>query len=396
MSRYRPDTPAMVEDLLRWAAAERVPVDLAGAGTKAGFGHPGTAEHKLDLSGLTGVSLYEPEELVLTAAAGTPLAEIEGLLAQHRQQLAFEPPDFGPLYGAPADRQTIGGIIATNLAGPRRIAAGAARDHFLGVQAVTGRGEAIKSGGRVVKNVTGYDLCKLLAGSHGTLAALTQVTVKVLPAPEKLRTALVFGLDDATAVKALAAAAGSPHEASGLAHLPAAAAARSSVGYVRDAGTAVTAVRVEGPGPSVEHRCQALRDLLGGFGPVEELHGHNSRALWREMRDVQPLLALDGRALWRLSLTPNRTPALVQSLPGERLYDWAGGLVWLAPPPDTDGAAIRAAIGNEGHATLLVGDPAGQDIFQPQPAPLAALMRRVKDSFDPHRILNRGRMYRGV
>lgn len=394
MQTYRPDTAAQVEDLLRWAAAERTPVDLGGAGTKAGLGHAGTAAHRLDLSGLAGVSLYEPEELVLSAAAGTPLAEIEGLLAQHRQQLAFEPPDFGPLFGAPADRQTIGGIIATNLAGPRRIKDGAARDHFLGLQAVTGRGEAIKSGGRVVKNVTGYDLSKLLAGSHGTLAALTQVTVKVLPVPEKLRTVLAFGLDDATAVRALAAAGGSPHEVSGLAHLPAAAAARSSVSYVRDAGAAVTAVRVEGPGASVEHRCKELRALLGGFGPVEELHGHNSRALWREVRDVKPLLAIDGRALWRLSLTPTRAPGLLAALPGERLFDWAGGLVWLATPPDTDGATIRAAIAGHGHATLYVGDPAGQDVFQPQPAPLAALTARVKDGFDPHRILNRGRMYR--
>ncbi len=394
---WRPDNTDQVTEAIRWAVAEETPVDLCGAGTKAGLGYPGQAAHRIDLSGLSGVKLYEPDELVLSAMVGTPMAEIEGLLAQNRQQLAFEPPDFGPLYGGDPDRQTLGGVLAANLAGPRRIKAGAARDHFLGVHAVTGRGELIKSGGRVVKNVTGYDLCKLLAGSHGTLAAMTEVTVKVLPAPEKSRTVLVFGLDDETAIRALSQAGGSPHEVSGLAHLPADAAAKSTVGYVRDADGAVTAIRIEGPGPSVEHRCNALKDELGGFGAVEELHSHNTATLWREIRDVKPLLDLDGMALWKLSVTPMRGPSVVAALPGARLYDWAGGLIWLATPPETSSEAIRAAVGAEGHATLMRADDAvraAAEIFQPQPAPLAALTTRVKDSFDPHRVLNRGRMYR--
>ncbi|MEQ9641187.1 MAG: glycolate oxidase subunit GlcE [Alphaproteobacteria bacterium] len=394
---WRPENADQVTEAVRWAVGEETPVDLLGAGSKAGLGYPGQAAHRIDLSGLAGINLYEPDELVLSAMAGTPLAEIEGLLRQNRQQLAFEPPDFGPLYGGAPDKQTLGGVLAANLAGPRRIKAGAARDHFLGVHAVTGRGELIKSGGRVVKNVTGYDLCKLLAGSHGTLAAMTEVTVKVLPAPEKTRTVLVFGLDDETAVRALSQAGGSPHEVSGLAHLPPEAAARSAVGYVRDAGAAVTAIRVEGPGPSVEHRCNALKTELGGFGAVEELHSHNTAALWREIRDVKPLLGLDGTALWKLSVTPMRGPAMLANLPGARLYDWAGGLIWLAAPPDTDGQAIRAAIGAEGHATLVRADDAVRQaatIFQPQPEALAALTARVKNSFDPHRVLNRGRMYR--
>jgi glycolate oxidase FAD binding subunit len=398
-----PDRPEQVAELLRWAVDHETPVDLAGAGTKAGWGYPGGAAHRLDLSGLAGVTLYEPEELVLTARAGTPLAEIEGLLAQSRQQLAFEPPDLGPLFGAAPERQTLGGVVAANLAGPRRIKAGAARDHFLGVAAVTGRGEAIRAGGRVVKNVTGYDLCKLLAGSHGTLAAMTELTVKVLPAPARTRTVLVFGLTDQQAATALAQAGGSPHEVSGLAHLPAAAAARSSVGYVSRAGGPVTAVRVEGPGPSVEHRCAGLKALLQAFGPVEELHSQNSLACWRELRDVTPLLPTVDRAVWRLSVTPMRGPAVAAAIRAqldvELLYDWAGGLIWLAVAPEGDAgaAAIRAAVGAEGHATLLAAEPDLRrqvDVFQPQPPALRQLSLRVKESFDPLRLLNRGRMYR--
>ncbi len=400
--RLAPADAAQVLDCVRWAVAEAVPLDIIGRGSKQALGRPAAAEHVLDLSGLSGVSLYEPDELVLTAGAGTPLVEIEGLLSQNRQQLAFEPADYGPLLGGTAGAQTLGGMIAANLSGPRRIKSGAARDHFLGIKAVSGRGDAVKSGGRVVKNVTGYDLCKLLAGSYGTLAAMTEITVKVLPAPEKARTVLVFGLDAETAVTALSRAGGSPHEVSGLAHLPAAAAAASSVGYVAGAGAAVTAVRVEGPGPSVEHRCRALRQELGGFGPVEELHSRNSRGLWTEIRDVQPLLGDRDSDVWKLSLTPTAAPGIVGRILGQAdgraLFDWAGGLVWLslAPAGDAHHGIVRDAVGGDGHATLLRAPVAVRrkvPVFQPQPAALAALTRRVKDSFDPQAILNRGRMF---
>ncbi|HZD25842.1 MAG TPA: FAD-binding protein, partial [Alphaproteobacteria bacterium] len=265
----QPADAAQVEEVVRWAVSSTTPLELVGGGGKRGLGRPVAAEHRLALSRLRGVSLYEPEELVLSAGPGTPLSEIEALLAQRGQLLAFEAPDYAGLYGTEPGRQTLGGVIAANLSGPRRIKAGAARDHFLGVEGVSGRGEAFKSGGRVMKNVTGYDLCKLMAGSHGTLAALTALTIKVLPAPEKTRTVLLFGQDPAAAVVALAEAAGSPHEVSGFAHLPADVAARSGVSYVGGAGAAVTAVRVEGPGPSVEHRTAALRELFGRRGAVE-------------------------------------------------------------------------------------------------------------------------------
>ena len=209
-----------VEDVVRWALGDDKALELIGQGSKRAIGRPSQTDFTLDLSGLSGVTLYEPEELVLSVKAGTPLAEIEKLLDDNGQRLDFEPMDYGPLLGGAAGQGTIGGAIATNLSGPRRIKSGAARDHFLGVSAVTGRAETIKSGGRVVKNVTGYDLCKLFAGSWGTLAAMTDITVKVLPKAETEATVLVEGLDDARACAAMAAAMGSACDVSGAAHLP--------------------------------------------------------------------------------------------------------------------------------------------------------------------------------
>src|SRR5579871_2692103 len=216
----KPREASEVEAAVQWALAGGKTLEVAGRGTKRAIGRAAQWDATLDLSGLSGVTLYEPEELVLSAKAGTPLAEIESLVANSKQELAFEPMDYGPVLGATPGGGTIGGVIAANLSGPRRIKAGAARDHFLGFSAVSGRGETFKSGGRVVKNVTGYDLCKVLAGSFGTLAAMTDVTVKVLPKPETERTVLVVGLDQATAGKLMTAVMGSFADASAAAHVP--------------------------------------------------------------------------------------------------------------------------------------------------------------------------------
>src|SRR5450759_2980748 len=216
----KPRDAKEVEDAVRWALGDDKALEVAGPGTTRSLGRPSPNDLTLDLSGLSGVTLYDPDELVLSAKAGTPLAEIETLLDANNQQLAFEPMDYGPLLGGSAGQGTLGGAIATNLSGPRRIKAGAARDHFLGVTAVSGRAETFKSGGRVVKNVTGYDMCKLLAGSWGTLAAMTDITVKVLPKAETEATVIVEGLDDARACAAMAAAMGSSCDVSGAAHLP--------------------------------------------------------------------------------------------------------------------------------------------------------------------------------
>src|SRR5471032_743239 len=264
----KPRDAQEVEDAVRWAMGNDKALEVAGQGSKRSLGRPSQTDLTLDLSGLSGVTLYEPAELVLSAKAGTPLAEIEALLEKNNQELAFEPMDYGPLLGLSAGLGTIGGTIATNLSGPRRIKAGAARDHFLGVTAVTGRADTITSGGRVVKNVTGYDMCKVLAGSWGTLAAMTGVTIKVLPRAETEATVLVEGLDDAAACAAMAAALGSSCDVSGAAHLPDHVASWFD-GLPKP--EAATALRLEGFAPSVKHRKETLAALMKPYGSVAML-----------------------------------------------------------------------------------------------------------------------------
>ena len=399
-------------DAVRWAVAGEAPLEVIAGGSKQTLGRPVQSAATLSLAAFDGIVDYQPSELVLTAQAATPLATIEAALEAERQMLAFEPADYGPLLRASggADLRapggaTLGGALACNLSGPRRIKAGAARDHFLGMHAVSGRGERFKAGGRVVKNVTGYDVCKLLAGSYGTLALMHEVTVKVLPASERTRTVLVFGLEPAAALDALGAALGSAHEVSGAAHMPAEIAARSAVSYVSGAGAAVSAVRVEGFPASVEARCEALRALLGPFGAVEELHSKNSATLWREIRDVRAF-ADDSRPLWRLSVPPASGAAaaarVAEAADVRALFDWGGGLVWLAVDgaPDAGEVPVRAAaMAVGGHATLVRADAptrAARAVFQPQATGLAALTARIKRAFDPTGVLNPGRMYAGV
>ncbi|WP_416898319.1 MAG: FAD-binding protein [Minwuia sp.] len=400
---FKPLNEEHLRECVAFAAAGGEALDVTGLGSKRGLGRPSGSAKVLDLSAFAGIRLYEPEELVMTAGVATPLEEIEAALAAKNQCLMFEPPHLGRLYGAEPGGGSIGSAFACNLGGPRRFKAGAARDHLLGFRGVSGRAEIFKSGGRVVKNVTGYDLSKLVCGSHGTLAALSEVTFKVLPAPEKTWTVLVFGLSLEAAVAAMSEAAGSPHEVSGVCHLPGDVAVELEVDLVRDPETSVTAFRVEGPGPSVEHRAGALKAAMRDRGAVEELHSHRSGAFWREVRDVQPLLRRD-RPVWRVSLPPSDSGRFIGAvsavLPVSAFLDWAGGLAWLAVDKADDGGAavIRAALG-EGHATLYRGSDAlraSVPVFQPQPDPVAALTRRIKEGFDPKGILNPGRMVEGV
>ena len=403
----KPRDAAEVEGAIRWALASGKTLELVGRGSKRAIGRAAQWDATLDLSALSGVTLYEPAELVLSAKAATPLAEIEALLAASGQQLAFEPMDYGALLGVPSGAATIGGALAANLSGPRRIKAGAARDHFLGVSAVSGRGETFKSGGRVVKNVTGYDLCKLIAGSWGTLAAMTEVTVKTLPRAETEETILVPGLDDQAAGKLMAAVMGSFADASAAAHLPAVAAAR--IGEVAGAGTAVTAFRLEGVAPSIAHRKTVLGEVAAPFGTPETIEEAPSRALWRAVRDAAPFAAAGpagSRHVWRISTAPVSGAeigrALVARAGAEVLYDWAGGLIWAALPAADDAGAglVRALVAaSGGHATLVRAPAAVRasvEVFAPQPPALAALTKRVRESFDPQGVLNAGRMWAGV
>jgi glycolate oxidase FAD binding subunit len=400
----KPREAKEVEDAVAWALAEGKPLEIVGQGSKRALGRPSQSDLTLDLSGLSGVTLYEPEELVLSARAGTPIAEIEELVAGNGQELAFEPMDYSALLGTARGSGTIGGVLAANLSGPRRVKAGAARDHFLGFSAVSGRGETFKSGGRVVKNVTGYDLCKVMAGSWGTLGAMTDVTIKTLPAAEAEETLLVRGLSDAGAAAAMAQAMGSSCDVSGAAHIPDHLVRRFPA---LPGAKAATAFRLEGVVPSVAHRKDMLAALVKPHGPAEALDRKASKDFWRSVRDILPFAA-DGaskdREIWRVSTAPSRGHEFAEmvSSSAEMFYDWAGGLIWLAILPSDDGGAgpIRravAAIG--GHATLVRAPAAIRakvEVFQPQDTGNAALSRRLKESFDPKRILNPGRMWAGV
>ena len=378
-------TPATETELSDIIAAAEGPVEIIGSGSKRHMGRPVQAAATLSMLGFSGVIAYEPEELILDVAAGTPLAEVEALLAERGQQLAFEPPDFSGLLGAEGSG-TIGGLMSCNLSGPRRIKAGAARDHVLGVHGVTGAGNAFKAGARVVKNVTGYDMPKLLTGSWGTLAALTSLIVKVLPAPETEETVLLTGLDDAQAVEAMSLAMQSPCEVSAAAHVPGEG----------------TFLRLEGIAPSVAYRRDQLAKLLQR--PVEVMAAKSSAARWRAIRDGAMFAENQRHPLWRISVAPSAAPEMIRLLKDRLdiryLFDWAGGLVWVEVPPSHDASEVlvRGSFGS-GHATLIRAPEATRaavDVFQPQAPALAALSGRVKDAFDPRHILNPGRMYRGI
>ena len=405
MSRFAPADLGELRDAIAEALAAEEPLELVAGGSKRDLGRPLQLPHTLDLSRISGIRDYQPSELVLTAGAATPLEEIEATLASARQMLAFEPPDWGPLLGLPqtaAGRRTLGGALACNLSGSRRIKAGAARDYFLGFRGVSGRGEVFKAGGKVVKNVTGYDLCKLMAGSYGTLAALEEVTIKVLPRPETVCTVLLCGLDVGSSLRCLNRALGSPHEVSAAAYLPPACAAKLTR---LPKQTGVAALRLEGPAPSVAFRCERLLgDLAAGY-EAAVLEGEDARTFWCGTGNVLPLAGLSNRTVWRVSVAPSRgaevSGAIADRLDAVWYLDWGGGLIWAAVAGADDGGAavIRAALRGAGHATLIKGPAALRQavpVFEPQPAPLAALAARVKEGFDPRRILNPGRMVEGV
>jgi glycolate oxidase FAD binding subunit len=402
VSLLQPSDTKQTAEAVAWVSAEGDSLEIVAGGTKRGLGRPMKTDHVLDVSQLADIIDYEAAELVLTARPGTSLAAINAELEKKRQMLAFEPPDWRTLLGAHGE-QTLGGVIACNLAGSRRVRAGSARDYILGFSAVNGVGEIWKAGGKVVKNVTGYDMSKLQTGAYGTLSVLTELCLKVMPKPETACTIVLHGLADEVAIPVLANALNSPFEVSGAAHLPASIARRSKTSAVATGLGAATALRLEGPRPSVAYRIEALEGLVGRGARLADAE---TETFWSEIGAVQPLLTQGPRIIWRVCPTPSHAAAVARSIfstlaSAEFFFDWGGGLLWLSLDPEEAGPDAGAGIVRPvvksagGHATLIVASEAiraSVPVFEPVSAGLARLTARVKSGFDPRGVLNPGRM----
>ena len=404
LSQMRPVDEREFSRVLTEAAATKTPLEIGGAGSKQRIGRPTQTAAHVSAKAMRGITLYEPSEMVMSARAGTPLSQIETDLADRGQMLAFEPAQLEGLLGSEPGQATIGGVFATNISGARRISAGAARDHLLGLRAINGRGEIFKSGGRVMKNVTGVDLCRGLSGSWGTLAVLSEVTFKVLPMPEDTATVVLLGLPDEFAVEAMCHAMSSPFDITGAVHLQPAFAAQLEHEGLRTQGEAVTALRIENFTKSVRYRADKLKDLLKAYGELHELDRANSLSFWGELRRLSVLQRGTG-PVWRISTSPTAGPKVVAAISAymdcRAFYDWSGGLIWAELPPTTDAGAadVRRVIATHGgHATLIRADAdvrAAVEVFQPLEPGLEKLSRKLKTAFDPAGILNPGRMYAG-
>ena len=400
---FAPQNESQVLELIQWAAAERKAITLTGTGTKSGFGTEVDSDCPVSLAALSGILEYEPEELVMRALPGTPLEEVQHELSARRQHLAFEPAGLGGVCGAPgtASAGTIGGAFLANASGPRRFRAGAARDHILGVRAVSGRGEIWKSGGRVIKNVTGYDLSKLIAGSWGTLSVVTELTFKVLPAPPASATIAVTGLDPAAGLDLIRELAANPFDATGLAYLPQAALAGLPAGLRtsrEDLGIAF--IRVEGSPLSVEDRARAFLGVAAMAGAAGRLKGDESTALWDAVREARPLF--DAEVIAKVSLPPAWALEVVSQLSARCLWFADAGAAWLwlgLPAAKAVGviAGLRTRFAGRGscvvwRAPAEVKRDAG--VWSPASGAMHALLTRIKQSFDPGNILNPGRLGR--
>ena len=402
---YYPRSEDELALLVSDAVVKTVPLEICGRRSKGAIGRPLQVGARVSTREMRGVTLYEPNELVISARSGTPLAEIEKLLGENRQELAFEPYALENAVAPDEEEATIGGVIATNASGPRRIIRGSARDNLIGVRAVNGRGEVIKSGGRVMKNVTGYDVARALSGSWGTLAVLSEITLKVLPKAEETRTLVCLNLTDEGAVNAMCRALASAYEVSGAVHLQRPFAERLTVPDIAALGQSVTALRIENFSSAVEHRVSRLHHELKTFGTIYEMDDTRSAAFWRDIRRLQFLASSDW-PLWRITTAPEMGARLVSALSAQMAcraaYDWSGGLIWLEVPPATDASAtvLRRIIAEYQADALLVrassAARASVGVFQPLPEVNMNLIRRLKEAFDPQRILNPGRMYPGI
>ncbi len=398
----RPETEAALAEIIMSACASKTILELTGGGSKRTIGRPTNSTHLVSTRAMRGITLYEPNEMVMSARSGTLLSEVQSVLAKSNQMLAFEPLELAGVVGGDALQATIGGVFATNSSGPRRISSGAARDHLMGIRAINGRGEIFKNGGRVMKNVTGYDLCKGLAGSWGTLAAFSEVTFKVMPKPPSSTTLVLLGLSDEIAIEVLCSVMGTPYEITGAVHIQQPLAVTLDHMGLRGQGKAITALRLETTSKSIAYRRDKLTTALKVYGQLHDLEQKSSEAFWDEMTRLSVFEASD-HPLWRLSTSPSKGPAVVAAInrymPASALYDWSGGLVWIDVPVTSDAGAadVRRVIASHGgHATLIraaASTRAATDVFQTLEPGVQRLSQKLKATFDPANVLNPGRMY---
>jgi len=384
-------------------ASQKRSMEVVGHGALRNAGRAAKADTVLSTAGLKGVTLYEPTEIVMSARAGTPVYEIEAILAARGQMLAFEPVDLGPTTGAPGGALSIGGVFATNLSGSRRITSGSARDNLLGVRAVNGRAELFKSGGRVMKNVTGLDVARGLTGSWGTLAVMTEVTFKVAPLPQTMLTLAYTGLPDDLAIEALTAAMATPIEVSGAVHLPKNCASRLKQRQLKGLEQPVTLLRLETFAAAIDERKEKLKAALKVYGTPIELDSELTWNLWSEFRTLSVMPFSVETSLWRISAPSTKAAEIVFAIQKfmdvTAFYDWSGALIWLEVPAAADAGAAdvrRAVAVRGGHATLIRAQPevrASVDVFEPLKPEIERLTRGLKFAFDPDGLLNRGRMY---
>jgi len=399
----RPAAGWELQNMLMPYAEQASPVVVTGSGSKKAIGREVEAVGEVTTSSMRGIWLYEPAELVMSAQTGTSIAQIEAELATNNQMLAFEPIDLGPATGGQPGLTSIGAAFSTNMSGSRRILAGAARDHLLGLEAVNGRAELFKAGGRVMKNVTGYDICRALCGSWGTLAVLTEVTFKVMPFPDDALTLVYPGLPDDIAVEVMCAAMRLPYEVSGTVHLQKSLASRLEQQELAGIGQSLTLLRIENFPKSIAYRKEAIKTELKVYGDPMELDMLPTLSLWSEMRRLSVLPFHPETCLWRISTLPAKAPKIVAAIsrhmPAGTMFDWSGGLIWIEVQASADAGAsdIRRAVAvHGGYATLIRAEPdvrQSVEVFHPQAPATEKLMRGLKSVFDPQRILNPGRMY---
>jgi glycolate oxidase FAD binding subunit len=403
---YMPGDEADLANFVKSASEGNYPLEVCGFRSKREAGRPLNPAAVISTAKISGITLYEPGELVISAKAGTPLHEIEAALARKNQELPFEPADYSRIYGMDPMAASLGAVAAMNISGPRRILRGAARDHLLGIRAVNGEGTVIKGGGRVMKNVTGVDLVRGLCGSWGTLAVLTELTFKVQPKAPESRTILFLGLADEAAVGVMSAAMGTPYEVSGTVHLHGAMVGRLKDPEIAPAKTAVTALRLEGAPQSLAYRVAKLRKELSPFGDTYELDLQKTRSFWLEIRSLSFLSADFDRPLWRIAVAPSKAPAIIRALSAfmdvNAAYEWSGGLLWLELPPSSDASVteLRRVLAEFEADSMLMRAPrsvrSSIQVFHPLPLTKMQLVRGLKKAFDPAGVLNPGRMYAGV